>query len=447
MDDLFAARTIMAVSLGFHILFAIAGMAMPSLMVAATLMHQRTGAREWRDLSRRWAKGTAILFAVGAVSGTVLSFELGLLWPRFMELFGPLVGLPFTLEGFAFFFEGIFLGILLYGGDRLTPKTELFAGAAIALSGVVGGALVLAVNGFMNTPRGFRIDDDGKIVDIDPLAAMFNPAFASEALHMILAAYAATSVLVLGVHAVLYRRAPSLLHRAALRLTLVFALVAVPLLLASGDLAAKHIAKHQPLKLAAAEALFHTTTAAPLTIGGIPEMDTGEVHFAIEIPYALSILAFADPGAEVKGLDAFPRELWPPVVVTHIAFQVMVGAGLAMLALVLLGAFVWKRLGGPEQSPLFLRLATYASPLGLIAIEAGWTVTEVGRQPWIVNGVLLVKDAVTPLGGLVIHLIGFVSLYLFLGIVVVVLLRRHLLLSTNEGAHPPESDAHQRRAS
>jgi cytochrome d ubiquinol oxidase subunit I len=276
---------------------------------------------------------------------------------------------------------------------------------------------------------------------------MFNPAFASEALHMILAAYAATSVLVLGVHTELYRRKSSPLHRAAIRLTLAFSIVAVPLLLFSGDRAAKNIAAHQPLKLAAAESLFHTTTEAPLMIGGLPDMETGEVRFAIEIPYALSILAFADPHAEVQGLDAFPEELWPPVIVVHFAFQIMVAAGMGMLALVLLGAFVWRRKGGPERSSLFLRTATLAAPLGVIAIEAGWTVTEVGRQPWIVQGVMRVRDAVTPIGGLWIHFTGFVSVYLGLGVVVIVLLRRHLLLSTtgarddDGAANPSERDA------
>jgi len=438
MTDLFAARTIMAVSLGFHILFAVAGMAMPSLMVASTLLHQRTGHDHWRELAHRWAKGTAILFAVGAVSGTVLSFELGLLWPHFMAKFGPLIGLPFTLEGFAFFFEGIFLGVLLYGGARLSERAHVFTGVVVALSGIVGGALVLAVNGFMNTPRGFRVDESGALVDVDPIAAMLNPAFASEAFHMIVAAYAAVSVLVLGVHAWLHRRRPSALHAAAVRLTLGFALVAVPLLLFSGDRAAKHVAAHQPQKLAAAEALFHTTTGAGLTVGGLPDVDARTVSLGFEIPFALSILSFGDPRAEVKGLDAFPEETWPPVVVTHLAFQLMVGCGMAMLALIALGALAWWRRRAPEEDPLFVRVAPFVAPLGLVGIEAGWTVTEVGRQPFIVQGVMRVDEALTPVGGLAVHLVGFVSLYLALGVVVVVLLRRHLLAS-GEGASSSEA--------
>lgn len=430
MTDLFAARTIMAVSLGFHILFAVAGMAMPSLMVASTLLHQRTGDDAWRELSHRWAKGTAILFAVGAVSGTVLSFELGLLWPHFMAKFGPLIGLPFTLEGFAFFFEGIFLGVLLYGGARLSPRAQVLAGVVVALSGIVGGALVLAVNGFMNTPRGFRVAADGSLADLDPIAAMLNPAFASEAFHMIVAAYAAVSVLVLGVHAWLYRRQKSPLHAAAVRLTLAVAIVAVPLLLFSGDRAAKHVAAHQPQKLAAAEALFVTTTGAGLTVGGLPNVAERSVSLGLEIPFALSILSFGDPRAEVKGLDAFPEESWPPVVVTHLAFQLMVGCGMAMLALVALGALAWWRRRAPEEDPLFIRLAPLFAPLGLVAIEAGWTVTEVGRQPYIVQGVMRVDEAITPVGGLLVHLVGFVSLYVALGVVVVVLLRRHLLATS-----------------
>ncbi len=424
MDPLVAARLQMAVSLGFHILFSVVGMAMPTLMVIAEILHNRTGRMRYLELARRWAKGTAILFAVGAVSGTVLSFELGLLWPRFMEIAGPLVGLPFTMEGFAFFLEGIFLGVYLYGWDKLTPKWHAAAGAVIALSGLAGGAFVLSVNGFMNTPAGLPTTEGGPI---DPWAAFFNAAFPTEALHMILASYVAVSVVVLGIHAARLRSDPeNRLHQAAVKIALGVALVATPLIVLSGDLSAKHLAKEQPLKLAAAESLFHTERAAPIAIGGFPNMQTRELELAIEIPYMLSFMAFSDPHAEVLGLEAFPEELWPPVPVVHVAFQIMVGCGFTMLGLVFLGAFLWWRRKNVTH-PLWLKAAALCAPLGLIAVEAGWTVTEVGRQPWIIRGVLKTADAVTPVGGLTLHFLFFSALYLFLGVVVVVLMRAHVI--------------------
>jgi cytochrome d ubiquinol oxidase subunit I len=432
MSDLFAARTQMAFSLGFHILFAIAGMAMPLLMVLAEAWHHKTGEKEARVLAEKWAKGTAILFAVGAVSGTVLSFELGLLWPTFMEKAGPLIGLPFSLEGFAFFLEGIFLGIYLYGWKKLSPGLHIAAGVGVAVSGTLSGALVVSVNGWMNTPTGFELKD-GAFTNIEPWVAFFNPAFFTEALHMVLAAYASLSVVVLGIHAALLLRNPeSRMHRRAAKIAFSVAVVAVPLLILSGDLSAKHIAREQPLKLAAAESLFETQKMAPLAIGGIPDVETRTLKYAIEIPGALSVLSFTDPNAEVKGLDAFPEEDWPPVPVVHIAFQIMVACGFTMLTLVVFGLLLWWRKEDPTRDRRFLWFATLASPLGLLAVEAGWTVTEVGRQPYIIQGIMKTADAVTPMTGLWFHFLTFTLLYGFLGVVVVVLMKAHVLATDGD---------------
>src|SRR5215217_7733261 len=336
MPDLLAARSQMAVSLAFHIIFAVVGIGMPVLMVIAERRWQKTGDPIHLDLAKRWSKGTAILFAVGAVSGTVLSFELGLLWPGFMKLTGGIIGMPFSLEGFAFFTEAIFLGVYLYGWDRVSPRAHLAAGWAVAVSGAVSGIFVVIANAWMNAPRGFRLEN-GRPVDIDPLAAMMTPTALPQALHMTLAAYAAVGMLVAGLHAWRLLRAHASTDAAVAssrrfdRHALVVALmVGAPAALVqplSGDVSAQVVAHTQPAKLAAMESQFITERGAPLRIGGLPDERTRTVRWAVEIPRGLSLLAFHDPNAEVRGLDTVPREDWPAVTIVHLAFQVMVGLG------------------------------------------------------------------------------------------------------------------------
>src|SRR5216110_1000788 len=303
MSDLLAARSQMGVSLAFHIIFAVAGIAMPVMMLVAERRWQVTGHAIYLDLAQRWAKGTAILFAVGAVSGTVLSFELGLLWPEFMRFAGPIIGMPFSLEGFAFFTEAIFLGIYLYGWDRIPPRAHLAAGGIVALSGAASGVFVVIANAWMNAPTGFELAQ-GQPVNVDPLAAMANPAALPQAIHM---------------------------------------------------------------TLAAAEALFETRAGAPLTLGGWPDVDRRETRFAIQLPYGLSLLAFHDPGAVVKGLDAAPRDEWPNVPAVHFTFQLMAALG-TYLALVALWAG-WRAWRGADLAHYrwLLRAIGLATPMGLIA--------------------------------------------------------------------------------
>ncbi len=438
--NLLAARWQMALSLGFHILFSVVGMAMPVLMVVAQALALRTKDPAWDELSRRWAKGTAILFAVGAVSGTMLSFELGLLWPAFMEVAGPLVGLPFSLEGYAFFFEAIFLGLYLYGRERLSPTVHLLCGVGVAVSGMASGIFVVAVNAWMNLPTGFVLDATGALTQLEPWKVFESPAFFTEALHMSIAAVCSVSFLVMGIHAARLLQDPyNRVHRAAVVLAFSFAAISAPLQLFSGDLAAKHLAREQPLKLAAAEAHFHTMKQAPIIVGGFPNSKTQTVTGGLEIPYVLSTIAFLDPNAEVKGLDAFPRDEWPNVAVVHLAFDIMVGCGMALLAVVGLGMLVlalrvrrrgWERAHRALwQSRAFLIAATLAAPLGMIAVEAGWTVTEVGRQPWIIRGVMRTKDAVTSQPGLSTTLAFHAVLFASLAVFVIVMLRRHVFLA------------------
>jgi cytochrome bd ubiquinol oxidase subunit I len=442
MSNLFAARSQMAVSLAFHIIFAEVGIAMPLMMTIAEWRWRRSGDPVYLELAKRWAKGTAILFAVGAVSGTVLSFELGLLWPGFMRYAGAIIGMPFSLEGFAFFTEAIFLGIYLYGWDRISARAHLFAGLIVAISGALSGVFVVIANAWMNAPAGFRLVD-GQPVDVDPVAAMRNPAALSQTIHMTIAAYAATALAVAGIHAYVLRRrsgAPlteDLLrfHRAALAVTLSIGIPAAILQPLSGDLSARFVASYQPVKLAAMEGQFASVRGAPLRLGGLPNEEERRTPFALEIPRGLSLLAYHSPNALVRGLDEFPREDWPPVRVVHLAFQAMVGLGTTMaLVAIWAGVVAIRRRNLLFESSDRWLLAALAviSPFGFLATEAGWFTTEVGRQPWIVYGVLRTRDAVTPMPGLIVPFTAITLLYCGLGVIVVWLLWRQIAKTSGE---------------
>jgi cytochrome bd ubiquinol oxidase subunit I len=429
MPDLLAARSQMAVSLGFHIIFAVVGIGMPVLMVIAERRWQKTGDPIHLDLAKRWSKGTAILFAVGAVSGTVLSFELGLLWPEFMKFAGPIIGMPFSLEGFAFFTEAIFLGIYLYGWDRISPRAHLWAGVAVAVSGAASGVFVVSANSWMNTPAGFELVA-GRPVNVDPIAAMLNPAAFQQILHMTLAAYTATGFAVAGIHAfLLLFDSQNAFHRRALTAALLLGAPAAVLQPISGDISGRAVAVQQPVKLAAMESHFETMAAAPLTIGGWPDVERREVRYAVQIPYGLSLLAFHDPHAVVRGLEDFPREDWPNVPIVHFAFQIMVALGTYLALVSLWTGWLTFRRKDLTASRALLRAIALGAPMGFIAVEAGWTVTEVGRQPWIIQGVLRTADAVTPMPGLVVPFLLFTLLNCFLGVIVVWLLYRQIIRS------------------
>ncbi len=429
MSDLLAARSQMGMSLAFHIIFASVGIAMPLFLAISEWRWLRTRDAAWLALAQQWAKGTAIFFAVGAVSGTVLSFELGLLWPGFMREAGAIIGMPFSLEGFAFFTEAIFLGIVLYGWNRVPPVVHMLASCAVAVSGAASGLFVLTANAWMNAPTGFRLVD-GHPVSVDPIAAMFGPAWVHETLHMLLAAYLSTAVAVAAIHAFALLRAPeSVLHRRAFAMALAVTAVCAPLQIAAGDLSARRIAVLQPAKLAAAEAHFHTQRDAPLVIGGIPDTTSLTTRGALRVPFALSLLAFHDPHAEVTGLDRIPRDEWPNVPLVHWSFDVMVACGTALLTLSGITAWLAWRARGALRARWFLRSVIACGPLGFIALEAGWMVTELGRQPWIIYGVMRTQDAVTPMPHLVVPFVAFSVLYLVLGVVVVRLLRRYVRAS------------------
>jgi len=428
------ARSQMGISLAFHIVFAAAGVALPALMVLADIYHRRTRDPEFLLLSKQLAKGTSILFAVGAVSGTVLSFELGLLWPHFMGRFGESIGLPFALEGFAFFTEAIFLGIYLYGRGKVSAGMHLTSGIAVAVSGAASAFFVTLVSAFMNGPGGS-----------DPIAAMVSPSWPYQVVHVLLSSYQATAWAMVAISAFILLRNPKrTLHRKALALALPMACITALVQPLSGDRSAKHLTAAQPLKLAALEAHMHTGGRAPLHIGGVPDLETGEFHGALAIPGGLSFLAHGDFDATVTGLDAFPRADWPPVVKVRTAFQVMVGAGSAMaLAALVVIAATLRRRRLPEGRRWMLAFVVLG-PLGFVSLEAGWLVTEWGRQPWIVRGLMRTAEAVTEFPYKAAAFWLFTIVYLLLGVAVVYLLAKQIAAAdrSHEASHEATGSAH-----
>lgn len=426
MDDFIAARSQMALSLGFHIIFSCIGMVMPFFMAVSHYKWLKTNDEVYKNLTKAWSKGVAIFFATGAVSGTMLSFELGLLWPKFMDHAGPIFGMPFSLEGTAFFIEAIALGFFLYGWNKLNRWFHWFTGMVVGVSGLASGILVVAANAWMNSPAGFDFIN-GQYLNIDPIQAMFNKAWFSQALHMCLAAFTATGFAVAGVHALMILRdRNAAFHLKAFKIAAIFACIGALLQPLSGDISAKDVAKRQPAKLAAMEALYKTERPAPLLIGGIVNEKDKTVKGAIEIPGALSFLAHGDFKAEVKGLDQIPENEHPPVAITHYAFQIMVGIGTLLLLVSLIYFFILFKKKPLTEKRWLLKLFVVAIPLGYIALEAGWVVTEVGRQPWIIYGIMRTKDAVTPMPGIAYSFYIFSAIYVSLSIIVTFLLYRQI---------------------
>lgn len=430
MENIEFARLQMALTLVFHIVFAAVGMVMPFFMVVAHRKWIKTRDEVYLRLTKAWQRGVAIFFVIGAVSGTALSFQLGLLWPEFMKHAGPIFGMPFSLEGAAFFVEAIAFGFYIYGWKHLNEKFHWWTGVLIGVSGVASGILVVAANAWMNSPAGFDFIN-GEYVNIDPIAAMFNDAWFTQSLHMTLAAFTATGFAVAGIHAYqVWRKKNVKLHKKAFKIALTFGAIAAILQPLSGDLSAKDIAERQPAKLAALEAHYHTEKGAPLYIGGIVNEEEQTVNYKIEIPKALSFLSFGDFDAEVKGLNEFSEDERPPVAITHYAFQIMVGLGtLLMLAGIIF--FIARKKTKWMRSKKFWLFFTLLAPMGFIALEAGWIVTEVGRQPWIIHGVMKTADAVTPMPGLQYSFYMYLVLYSILSFVAIFLMNRQIKALNN----------------
>jgi cytochrome d ubiquinol oxidase subunit I len=410
--DLTAARAQMAISLGWHIILACFGVGMPLMTVFAEWRGHRTGDDAYVQLAHRWAKAMGILFAVGAVSGTILSFEMGLLWPGLMASYGQVLGLPFALEGFAFFIEAIFLGIYLYAWDRLPRGVHVLTGLPVCVAGVASAFFVVAVNAWMNHPRGFDLVN-GQVTHVRPWRAFFNPGMPLQTLHMILAAFMVAGFTIAAVYAAgMLRGRRQRYHRLGFLVPFIVAAVVTPVQIFVGDSLARFAATQQPAKLAAIEGLNQTRSHAPLSIGGI-YLD-GRMRYAIHIPDGLSLLVGYRPGTVVRGLDGVPPADRPPVNPVHLSFQLMVAIGFGLLVLGLWLVLAWWSGRDLPRSRWFLWCAVLAGPASILALEAGWVTTEVGRQPWVVWQHQRTADAVNPAPGLWVGLITVLAVYVVL---------------------------------
>src|ERR687895_2408900 len=424
-DHLLEARQMQALSFAVHIPLVCFGIAFPSMVLLVEWLYTRTGDEDYRTLAKRWSKVMIALFAVGVVTGTILSFELGLLWPEFMATYGDVFGLAFALEGFSFFVEAIFIAIYVYGWDRLSPRMHMLAGVPVVIAGFSGSLMVISVNGWMNHPTGFRLED-GRTVDVEPFDALFGKAFFwHEMVHMYLAAFLVAGFLTASVYAVSALRGRRDRYvRVAMTVPLIMAAVVAPAQVLVGDWAAREVAEHQPTKLAAFEGLGHTQAGAPLHIGGWDHEGTGEVRYGLAIPRLLSLLAFHDPNATVEGLDRVPPEDRPPVNVVRVAFFTMVGIGTLMALFGVWLLLVWWRRRELPEGRWFLRVVAALGPLSVVALISGWVTTEVGRQPWVVYGFMRTEDAVTGADGIPLGYAALVVIYVALGAATVWLLRR-----------------------
>ena len=402
MTNLFYARALMGVSLEFHIIYVAFGIGLPFLLLIAEGLALATGQELYHALARSWTRPVVLLFAIGAVSGTVLSFELGLLWPRFMGFSGPMIGLAFWMEGFAFFIEAIFAALYVYGGNRLSRPALFMCTIPMALAAAASAVFVISANGFMNSPSGFNLAG-GNPVNIRPWQAFANSAWPHEAMHATLAAYTACFFAVAGIYAwrLIRKSAASRnrlgQNRLGLSLSLALGGILALLMLVTGDRAAGWVAHNQKAKLAAMEAVPHTMSGAPLTIGGWFDKKAGTVRYGISIPKLLSLLSYGNANATVLGLDAFKQGLRPNANLVHPVFDLMV-AGFIIMFL----AALWFWIAGWRKKDVFgrriyLAPVIIAAPFGILSQGAGWAVTEFGRQPWIASGVMLVAQGVTPM--------------------------------------------------
>jgi len=433
---LLQARQMQALSFSVHIPLVCFGVAFPVLVLFVEWAHLRTGNPVYLTLARRWSRILVTLFAFGVITGTVLSFEMGLLWPNFTGTFGSVFGLGFAVEGFSFFVEAIFIGIYVYGWGRLSPRVHLLSGIPIVLTGFTGSLMVISVNAWMNHPGGFRLVH-GRVTDVDPFRALFENSYLwNELVHMYAAAYVVTGFILAGAYALGRLRGRwGHYQRIALTIPLTVAAIAAIAEGPIGDWAARDVASTQPVKLAAIEGLYATTRGAPEHLLGWYE--DGRIVDGIEIPHLLSLLAFHSFDAKVEGLAAVPADQRPPVNVVRVAFQLMVGIG-ALLGLVALAYLaVWIRRRRLPESAWFYRALVLASPLSVVALIAGWVVTEVGRQPWVVYGVMRTDAAVTAARGIPIGYATLAASYavVFCGLFWV--LRR---LANSPLELPPESE-------
>lgn len=437
MDDLVIARSMFGTTMGFHIIFATLGVAIPMMILIAELLYQKTKDREYEIMGKRWTKAFAVLLGVGIPSGTIAGVQLSLLWPGFMEVVGRVMALPFQIEIYAFFVEALFMSIYVYAANRIAPWMRILSLTFVVLGGLASAVLITNVHAFEGTPAGFRMVN-GEIVDVDPWKAFFNPSFFVTAGHVALSAYVTGGFVIASVAAYKMMKADFgsrvyKFHRKALMLGLIIGGIFAFFTAINGHESAQMLHEYQPEKLAAAEGLFETQRYAPLAIGGFTDRETQEVKWGIEIPWALSFLAGDSFKTEVIGLNDFPEEYWPPLFV-HTLFNAMVGIG-SLLILLGLMAFVWNKLMKKDRFPKWMMwLFVAGGPLSILAIEFGWIFACTGRQPWTIYRMLSTEDSVTTTGNLATLFVAFTSVYVVLGIAVVSVLMYYFK------RHPAEDD-------
>ncbi|SFE84091.1 cytochrome ubiquinol oxidase subunit I [Alteribacillus iranensis] len=434
-DPALYSRILTGVTLAFHIIFATIGVGVPLMIAIAEWMGIRKKDPHYQLLARRWARGFVVTVAVGVVTGTAIGLQLSLLWPNFMQVAGQTIALPLFMEVFAFFFEAIFLGIYLYTWDRFKKPMRHFL---LIIPVVIGASLsaffITTVNSFMNAPHGFQIIH-GVLTDVNPLAAMFNPATPTKTAHVLATSYL-TSAFILGMIAAvkLLKGDRHVYHKKALRMTMMSAFVFSIATVLIGDFSGKYLAEYQPEKLAAAEWHFETETEAPLVFGGVLT-EENEIKYAIEIPYALSILAHGTPDAEVVGLEEFPKEDTAPPYV-HYFFDGMVAIGMYLAFISFLYLLIsWLKKDWLHTKFLLWGVAI-GGPLSLLATEFGWFFTEIGRQPWILYGIMRTPDGATTSLHVDLMLYLFIALYIILGITCAIVLRK--MFRSNPAAHELE---------
>ena len=446
-SNLLAARSQMGFTLGFHIVLACFGVAFPAVMLIAEWRGRKRNDEAALRLARNWSKAVAVMFAVGAVTGTVLTFEFGLLWPRFMDRFGDAFGVAFAIEGIFFFLEAIFIAIYIYGWDRLSPRAHMWAAVPIVISGVGGAFSVIAANSWMNQPQGFTLDSSGHATDVKPLEVLFNPAAGYEFAHMLLAAYMLTGFLLASIYAVgMLRGKRDRYHRLGVIIPLTVGCVAAPIQFLVGDTAARAIAHDQPAKFAGMECVNEGGPDQTEYIYGRCT-DSG-VKGGIGIPGFDSFLVGFSTDTDVTGLNQIPKDEQPPAhTMLHWAFDTMVGISSMLILLAAWFAIAWYRKRDLPETKWFLRAVALTGIAMIVAIECGWIVTEVGRQPWIVNGYMRTSEAVTPAQGIWWVFGATLAIYATVGVIAVVVLRalsrRWQAGETGEGelpySPPPEA--------
>jgi len=441
-SNLLAARSQMGFTLGFHIVLACFGVAFPAVMLIAEWRGRRKNDPEALRLARNWSKAVAVMFAVGAVSGTVLTFEFGLLWPRFMDRFGDAFGVAFAIEGIFFFLEAIFIAIYIYGWDRLSPKAHMWAAVPIVISGVGGAFSVIAANSWMNQPQGFTLDSSGHVTDVKPLEVLTNSAAGYEFLHMLLAAYMLTGFLLASIYAVgMLRGKRDRYHRLGVIIPLTVACIAAPFQFLVGDTAARAIAHDQPAKFAGMECVDKGGSDQTEYIYG--RCTSSGVKGGIGIPGFDSFLVGFSTNTNVVGLNQIPANARPPAnTMLHWCFDTMVGISSLLILLAAWFAVVWYRKKDLPKTKWFLRSVALTGIAMIVAVECGWIVTEVGRQPWIVNGYMRTSQAVTPAQGIWWVFAGTLLIYAALGTIAIVVLRglsRRWQSGREEGGELPYS--------